>query len=390
MDPLAKATSVVFFLMVTTCVYIDADRVNCEEVYFGELGQVSYIECGVTVPKLYVYWFDGSDTSKFPIVSYEGGELRWRQGDKDKYDLTADQFLTVMNTAITDERNYTVRIYFDEFDYETVTTELKVYSRPDSLCPEVDSCRSTCSDRYLNVTGSGELSCHVRGSIPSFDLNWIVTNQSGITFVTHEQEKRQDEESSTYHTTRTIGYTVDGCGGIATIYCNASVSKNSFSSILNGYNKAVRIYSGQCKDSLTPSIEPTGEAKGMAVWPIIFPVVLVLLAIFLVTCFCRRKKARSRKMTIQVESGSIDEQVVLNTKEKKRDPGEVKKELIEALVKYYEQFCFIKPLPWGEPVPIHTLYTPCQPQLPPRKVNSAIKAANISLQQNSNLTINEY
>lgn len=49
---------------------------------------------------------------------------------------------------------------------------------------------------------------------------------------------------------------------------------------------------GQCKDSLTPSIEPTSEAKGMAVWPIIFPVVLVLLAIFLVTCFCRRKKGK--------------------------------------------------------------------------------------------------
>ncbi|PIK50770.1 hypothetical protein BSL78_09914 [Apostichopus japonicus] len=29
-------------------------------------------------------------------------------------------------------------------------------------------------------------------------------------------------------------------------------------------------------------------------------------------------------------------------------------------MKYYEQFCYIKPLPWGEPIPIQALYTACQ------------------------------
>ncbi|PIK60320.1 hypothetical protein BSL78_02751 [Apostichopus japonicus] len=34
--------------------------------------------------------------------------------------------------------------------------------------------------------------------------------------------------------------------------------------------------------------------------------------------------------------------------------------LVEGLMKYYEKFCFIKPLPWGEPIPIHALYTTCK------------------------------
>ncbi|PIK60318.1 hypothetical protein BSL78_02749 [Apostichopus japonicus] len=34
--------------------------------------------------------------------------------------------------------------------------------------------------------------------------------------------------------------------------------------------------------------------------------------------------------------------------------------LVKGLMKYYEKFGFIKPLPWGEPIPIDALYTTCQ------------------------------
>ena len=116
--------------------------------------------------------------------------------------------------------------------------------RPDPPCPTVDVCSSTFSDCRLNVTKSGDLSCYVQGSRPRIDIDWIVTNQSGISFTNKEQVIRYHDETGTYLTTRTIHYTADGCGGKATLYCNASLSESSSRSILDSYNKTVQISSG--------------------------------------------------------------------------------------------------------------------------------------------------
>ena len=99
--------------------------------------------------------------------------------------------------------------------------------RPDPPCPTVDACSSTCGDCRLNVTSSGDLSCYVQGSRPRIDIDWIVTNQSGISFTNNEQVIRYHEETGTYNTTRTICYKADDCGGMASLYCNAYLSESS-------------------------------------------------------------------------------------------------------------------------------------------------------------------
>lgn len=119
--------------------------------------------------------------------------------------------------------------------------------RPDDACLRIDSCDSTCDNCRLNVTssgGSGELKCHITGSRPRIDLQWVVTNQSGISFIHHEQVEHYDEVSGTFSATRTVSYTADDCGGTASLHCNASVSEYSFGSLVNVRNRNVQIFSG--------------------------------------------------------------------------------------------------------------------------------------------------
>ena len=116
-------------LFVLSLYSTDANRINCEKIYFGEIGQLSYIECAVDGVKQDVYWFKGSDTSTYPILSFDDGQPEGVEYNKVEYELTDDKFLKIIDTQLKHEGIYTVRIYFDEFDFETTTTELRVYSK---------------------------------------------------------------------------------------------------------------------------------------------------------------------------------------------------------------------------------------------------------------------
>lgn len=118
MDRLAITSAVVFVLSITEFLLGDANRINCDSVYFGELHQLSLIECQVHHPKLDVYWFKGRDTTVYPIISSEGGKVEWGHGYEDKYNLTDGQMLQILGTEQEDEGTYTVRIYFTNFDFE--------------------------------------------------------------------------------------------------------------------------------------------------------------------------------------------------------------------------------------------------------------------------------
>ncbi|PIK60327.1 hypothetical protein BSL78_02758 [Apostichopus japonicus] len=139
-----------------------------------------------------MYWFKGGDTSSFPILTLEDGRYGGGEYQQGEYEFTNENTLKIINTQLKHEGNYTVRVYFNEFDFDTTTTELKVYIRPDPPCPLIDACGSTCTGCQLNVTTSGSLSCYVNGSRPMVDVDWIVTNQSGYEYTNTKCGSRHD------------------------------------------------------------------------------------------------------------------------------------------------------------------------------------------------------
>ncbi|PIK48761.1 hypothetical protein BSL78_14357 [Apostichopus japonicus] len=224
--------------------------------------------------------------------------------------------------------------------------------RPGPPCPLIDACGSTCTGCQLNVTTSGSLTCYVNGSRPMVDVDWIVTNQSGVSFTKEEQTHK--EMGHRWYTEKTIEYTTPDCGADATFRCIASLSDFPFASLLDTYSSAVRINTGACKEP--PSSEPTSSPKGQVVWPFVFiGIVIVLVMLILIACYL----CRSRGTSLQIATPDYVE-MQQPPKQKKKSLEERKNTLVEGLLKYYEKFCFIKPLPWGEPIPIHALYTTCQ------------------------------
>ncbi|XP_071841857.1 uncharacterized protein [Apostichopus japonicus] len=355
MDRLSIATVVILGLVLATSLSRGgAESISCDSVYFAELGKPNIIACNVIGDQYYVYWFRGEDTRTFPILSFDD------EGEKSphkEYSFTDNKSLNITNTELKHEGKYTLIVYFNEFDFDTTTTELQVYIRPDPPCPLIDACGTTCTGCQLNVTTFGSLTCYVSGSRPMMDVDWIVTNQSGVSFTKEEQTHKEMDDR--WYTEKTIEYTTHGCGANATFRCIASLSDFPLAPLLNSHYSTVRIDKEACKEP--PSMEPTSSPKGQVAWPFvvigIIIVLVVICAIFIAFCLYRRRDT--------TKDTTPDQNTELQTKHTKPKPKtksleERKNTLVEGLMKYYEKFCYIKPLPWGEPIPIHALYTTCQ------------------------------
>ncbi|PIK53198.1 hypothetical protein BSL78_09908 [Apostichopus japonicus] len=178
-------TVVIFGLLLTSAFGEgESESITCDNQYFAELGKPSVIACNASGEQLDVYWFKGGDTSSFPILTLED-------------------------------------------------------VRPDPPCPLIDTCSSTCAGCQLNVTTSGSLTCNVSGSRPMMDVDWIVTNQSGVSFT--KEEQTHTEMDDRWYTEKTIQYTTPDCGADATFKCIASLSDTSFGPLLDTYYSTVRI-----------------------------------------------------------------------------------------------------------------------------------------------------
>ncbi|PIK53199.1 hypothetical protein BSL78_09909, partial [Apostichopus japonicus] len=183
------------------------------------------------------------------------------------------------------------------------------------------------------------------------DLDWIVSNQSGVSFT--KEEQTHTEMDDRWYTEKTIQYTTPDCGADATFRCMASLSDTTFVPLLDTYSSTVRIKRGACKGP--PSSEPTSSPKGQVVWPfVVIGIVIVLVMLVLIACYFYRRGGTIRNATADYV------EMQQPPKQKKKSLEERKNILVEGLMKYYEKFGFIKPLPWGEPIPIHALYTTCQ------------------------------
>ncbi|XP_071841862.1 uncharacterized protein [Apostichopus japonicus] len=352
MDRLSIATVVILGLVLATSLSRGgAESISCDSVYFAELGKPYIIACNVIGDQYYVYWFKGEDTRTFPILSFDD------EGEKSphkEYSFTDNKSLKITNTELKHEGKYTLIVYFNEFDSDTTTTELQVYIRPDSPCPLIDACSSTCTGCQLNVITSGSLTCYVNGSRPMMDVDWIVTNQSGVSFTKEEQTHK--EMGDRWYTEKTIEYTTPDCGADATFRCMASLSDTTFVPLLYTYYSTVRINTEACKEP--PFIEPTSSPNGQATRTfVVIGIIFVSVVIFVLIACCLYRR-RCTGLPIATPGPYVELQ---KTKPKQKKPlEEMRNTLVEGLKKYYEKFCFIKPLPWGEPIPIHALYTTCQ------------------------------
>ncbi|XP_071841853.1 uncharacterized protein [Apostichopus japonicus] len=351
-----KAVVIFGLLLMSAVGEGESQSISCRNQHFAELGKPYVIACNASAEPRDIYWFKGRDTSSFPILTLEDGTYGGQEYQQGEYEFTNENALKINNTQLKHEGKYSVRVYFKEFDFDTTTTDLNVYIRPDPPCPLIDACGSTCTGCQLNVTTSGSLTCHVKGSRPMMDVDWIVTNQSGVSFTKEEQTHK--EMGDRWYTAKTIEYTTPDCGADAIFRCIASLSDFPFASLLDTYSSTVRINTEACKE--LPSIEPTSSPKGRA-WLI---VVIGIIVFFPVLCafFIACRLYSRRDTTQETTSGQNMEMQTKNTKPKpkKKSPEEMRNTLVEGLMKYYEKFCFIKPLPWGEPIPIQALYTTCQ------------------------------
>ncbi|XP_071842655.1 uncharacterized protein [Apostichopus japonicus] len=227
---------------------------------------------------------------------------------------------------------------------------MNVGGRPDPPCPLIDACGSTFTGCQLNVTTSGSLTCYVNGSLPIMDVDWVVTNQFGMSFTKEEQTHKEMDDR--WYTEKTIEYTTPDCGADAIFRCIASLSDFSFASLLDTYSSTVRINTEACKEP--PSVEPTGSPKGSAWLIVVIGIIIFFFVICAILIACRLCSRR--------DTTTSDQNTEMQTKQKpnKKSLEEKRNTLMEGLMRYYEKFCFIKPLPWGEPIPIHALYTTCQ------------------------------
>ncbi|PIK50769.1 putative carcinoembryonic antigen-related cell adhesion molecule 4 isoform X3 [Apostichopus japonicus] len=225
----------------------DASSVQCQPKSFAEVGKSFELPCQVLGSNYDLYWYKGLTADTAPLLSLVDGISGGSEYQKRDFELTINGSLRIINSQLQHEGSYTLRVYFSNFEQDTSTTKLLIYIQPDPPCPLTDACGSTCTGCQLNVTTSGSLTCYVNGSRPMMDVDWIVTNQSGVSFTKEEQTHK--EMGDKWYTEKTIEYTTPDCGADATFRCIASLPDFPFAPLLDTYYSTVRMNKGTVTNS---------------------------------------------------------------------------------------------------------------------------------------------
>ncbi|PIK60748.1 hypothetical protein BSL78_02312 [Apostichopus japonicus] len=230
--------------------------------------------------------------------------------------------------------------------------------RPPDLCPVITGCGMPCTDCERIVNGSGELQCTIRGSRPGVPIEWTIKSQSFINLEKIENPPEYNETSQTWISTSIIKYITQGCGAKATLLCNGVQPFE----ILETPSSHATLRTELCAETTTiPSTNIPGRQSNW-IWIFLVMLVFIIFIVIVIVIFTYRRRRR-----IRVSFPKTGEQYLpLSTnignfmRGNKETVCSKQQMLTSLLVESYRKFCFIKPLPWDEPIPTDALYTPCQ------------------------------
>ncbi|KAJ8035058.1 hypothetical protein HOLleu_22148 [Holothuria leucospilota] len=307
---------------------ITVGKTSCPSIVSVKMGSSPSISCKCDPTSIDFYWYKGPASNNDLVCKVYNGTKSVSAKYREYFDVSDSGALILLNATLQHEFLYTLVT----FDLDGIPQEASVLVNitvsPNPPCLVISGC-NPCESCYLSVSEkSGTLVCSVSGSRPSVPLNWTIKSHAGISFIKHQINEKEGPTKHTGSTSVILEYEItESCGVKGVLQCEA---ENNLQ-ILESYVTSVEINSELC----TPDR------------PVVLIIVLLVIAItlcFLIGCYIynRRKKEDRAKRIIVAHQGVNRET------------------LVRALALFYEKFCSLKPLPWGEPIPISALYSDFQ------------------------------
>ncbi|KAJ8035169.1 hypothetical protein HOLleu_22308 [Holothuria leucospilota] len=327
------------FSIILLAVQAQAE-VSCPNIYIAkESSRVIFCQSDRTIKDF--YWYRGTKTTSSPILGLQNGIKGGTEYGSEHFDIFENGSMVMQNVKIEHESYYTFVGFYDLTSFDNATFLVRVTLSPDPPCPVITGC-SPCEVCTIDaVKKSDTLTCRIIGARPLVPLSWNITSQSGISFVRYDAFEQRDEVTDSWDTYLSLDYEVtEPCGVTAKVQCIAE----DMADITSSNIVKLHIRSELCSDVI-PTTDDTTEAAGFGTGPLL-ALILVLLVLFISICiligWCMYKKRRKEET-------------------EKRTHHEVSRgTLVKALASVYEKFCSLKPLPWGEPIPISALYSDFQ------------------------------
>lgn len=348
-------------LIVISGIYTHAD-IYCPNIYIARGGS-RVINCLSNRKIKDFYWYRGTTSTSRPILGLQDGRKGGTEYGREHFNIFENGSMSLENVKIEHESYYTFVGYYDLMHFDNATFLVTVTISPDPRCPVITGCRP-CEVCTIDApTKSDSLTCRVTGARPLIPLSWNITSQSGISFVQYEAIEQRNEDMDSWDTYILLDYELtEPCGVIAEVQCIAE----DVAELTSSTKVTLQITNELCYDTTpTPDAGPAGFGSNLLlVLTIVLLVIPISICVFIGCCkYCRSKKeGRTKNIIVAVQrddgaTGETDEPLLPI----KGKPSKVNREsLVEALALFYERFCSLKPLPWGEPIPISALYSDFQ------------------------------
>ncbi|KAJ8035063.1 hypothetical protein HOLleu_22154 [Holothuria leucospilota] len=347
-------------LIVISGIYTHAD-IYCPNIYIARGGS-RVINCLSNRKIKDFYWYRGTTSTSRPILGLQDGRKGGTEYGGEHFNIFENGSMSLENVKIEHESYYTFVGYYDLIHFDNATFLVTVTISPDPRCPVITGCRP-CEVCTIDAPKkSDSVTCRVTGARPLIPLSWNITSQSGISFVQYDAIEQSNEDMDSWDTYISLDYELtEPCGVIAEVQCIAE----DVAELTSSNKVTLGITNELCNGTTpTPDAAPAGFGSNLLVLTIVLLVVVIIIC-FLIGCYKyyrRQKKGRAKSMNVAPQrdgcaTGETDVPLLTN----KGKPRKVNKEvLVKALALFYEKFCSLKPLPWGEPIPISALYSDFQ------------------------------
>ncbi|KAJ8035077.1 hypothetical protein HOLleu_22173 [Holothuria leucospilota] len=333
---------------------------SCPDNVRIELGTYQSISCESDTNSIDFYWYKGLASDSDLVCRLDHGGKSVSAKYREYYDLSDSGSLVILNASLLHESIYTLVTFDRNGKSEEALVLVNISVTPKPPCLVISGCE-TCEACNLSVSRkSGSLVCSVSGSRPSIPLNWTITSRVGISFIKYQQNEKTDKTTDTWSTSVLLEYEITKpCGVKEVLHCEAEDSLH----ILQSNAASVEISNDLCRDD---GFALRTGWKSAVIW--ICAVLLLILVVVISCLVIRRHTGRGRQRDVH--------EIELPLLEKK---DEHVRELLSELRRYYAKFCFLRPLPWGEDIPIASLYTECNCTVTDRKGKTTIISNIISL-----------